>query len=461
MQKVDYLVVGSGPAGQRAAIQAAKLGKKVVLVERRSHVGGVTVHTGTIPSKTLREAILYLTGWRQREIYGHDYRVKESITVDDLAQRLQFTIRHEIDVISDQFHRNGVTVITGEASFADAHIMNVVTRDGETTQFSADRFFLATGTAPRRPGYIPFNNTNIIDSDGLLRLKSIPRSIIVYGAGVIGVEYASMFKALEIDVTLVNEHDYMLSFIDRDVMDEFSHLLRENGMRMMLGEKIENINHTDSGKVEVHFASGRSVIADVFLFTAGRTGCTATLKLENAGLQATKRHQLAVNENYQTDVPHIYAAGDLIGFPSLASTSMEQGRIAACHAFNKSCNGTPQAFPYGIYSIPEISMIGKTEQDLIKDGVAFESGIARFRETARGQIIGLGEGLLKILVDINDHHILGIHIVGEGATELIHIGQAVMILNGKLEYFVDNVFNYPTLAETYKIAALDAWNRLR
>ena len=461
MQNVDYLVIGSGPAGQRAAIQAAKLGQKVVLVERRSLVGGVTVHTGTIPSKTLREAILYLTGWRQRRIYGHDYRVKESITVNDLAERLQFTIRHEIDVISDQLHRNGIAIITGEASFEDAHVINVVTRDGETTQFSADRIFLATGTAPRRPNYIPFNNTDIIDSDGLLRLKSIPQSIIVYGAGVIGVEYASMFKALDIDVTLVNERDHMLPFIDCDVMDEFSHLLRENGMHMMLGEKIQNIDHSDSGKVIVHFASGRSVIADVLLFTAGRTGCTSTLKLDNAGLQATDRHQLVVNENYQTNVPHIYAGGDLIGFPSLASTSMEQGRIAACHAFNESCNETPQHFPYGIYSIPEISMIGKTEQDLVKDGVAFETGIARFRETARGQIIGLGEGLLKILVDIKDHRILGVHIVGEGATELIHIGQAVMILGGKLEYFVENVFNYPTLAETYKIAALDAWNRLR
>jgi len=461
MQKVDYLVIGSGPAGQRAAIQAAKLGKKVVLIERRSLVGGVTVHTGTIPSKTLREAILYLTGWRQRGFYGRDYRVKESITTDDLAQRLQFTIRHEIDVINDQLYRNGVEVITGEASFADANTINVKMRNGETKKYAADKIFLATGTRPRRPENIPFNETTILDSDGLLRIESIPRSIIIYGAGVVGVEYASMFKALDIDVTLVNERDHMLPFIDRDVMDEFSHLLRENGMRMMLGEKLENIGHTDSGKVEVHFVSGRNITADVLLFTAGRIGCTSALKLENAGLQATGRHQLRVNDNYQTDVPHIYAAGDLIGFPSLASTSMEQGRIAAYHAFNESNNKMPKHFPYGIYSIPEISMIGKTEQELVKDGVAFETGIARFHETARGQILGLCEGLLKLLVDINDHRILGVHIVGEGATELIHIGQAVMILDGKLEYFVENVFNYPTLAETYKIAALDAWNRIR
>lgn len=461
MQRVDYLVVGSGPAGQRAAIQAAKFGKRVVLVERHSLVGGVTVHTGTIPSKTLREAILYLTGWRQREIYGREYRVKDSITVDDLAQRLQFTIRHEIDVISDQLHRNGVEVVTGEASFSDQNIVDVATRDGGITQYSADYIFLATGTTPRRPDNIPFNKSNIIDSDGLLRLESIPKSVLVYGAGVIGMEYASMLKALDIEVTLVNEHDRILQFIDQDVMDEFAHLLREHGMRMMLGEKLEDVNQNNSGKVEAHFSTGRSITADVLLFTAGRIGSTSTLKLENAGLQATERHQVTVNENYQTDVPHIYAAGDLIGFPSLASTSMEQGRIAACHAFNEPCNKTPQHFPYGIYSIPEISMIGKTEQELVKAGIAFESGIARLRETARGQILGLGEGLLKILVDKNDHRILGVHIVGEGATELIHIGQAVMMLDGKLEYFVENVFNYPTLAEAYKIAALDAWNRIR
>ncbi len=461
MQQVDFLVVGSGPAGQRAAIQAAKFGKKVVLVERRSLVGGVTVHTGTIPSKSLREAILYLTGWRQRGIYGHDNRAKDSVTVDDLVERLQPSIRHEIDIINDQLHRNGVTVITGEASFADAHVMNVLTRDGEITQFTSDRFFLATGTSPRRPDYIPFNNTNIIDSDGLLRLKSIPKSIVIYGAGAIGVEYASMLKALDIDVTLINEGDRMLPFIDHEVMDEFTYHLRESGVRLMLGEKLNDIHITDSGDVELSLQSGRSVISEVMLFTAGRTGCTDLLKLSNAGLRATDRNHILVNENFQTDVPHIYAAGDLIGFPSLASTSMEQGRVAACHAFGEPCNKTPEHFPYGIYSLPEISMIGRTEQSLIADGVAYEIGIAKLQDTARGQIMGLGEGLLKILVDVKDHRILGVHIVGEGATELIHIGQAVMTFEGKLEYFVENVFNYPTLAEAYKIAALDAWNRLR
>lgn len=460
MRKCDLLVVGSGPAGQHAAIQAAKLGKSVILVERRSSVGGVTVHTGTIPSKTLREAILYLTGWRQREIYGHDYRLKQSITVDDLAQRLQFSIQHEVAVIQNQLRRNGVEIVTGEASFADPAVVEVTDRDGGVTPYQAKKIFLATGTHPRRPENIPFDDRIVIDSDGVFRMTSIPRSLIVYGAGVIGVEYASMFNALDIDITLINEHDRMLPFVDSDVMDEFSRHMRDCGMHLLLGEKLEGLEVTDDG-VTATLTSGRSAHAQGFLFTAGRIGSTSMLKLENAGLATNDRHQLEVNKHFQTAVPHIYAGGDLIGFPSLASTSMEQGRLAACHAFNEPCNKTPKHFPYGIYSVPEISMIGRTEQDLVSEGIAFEAGIARLQETARGQIMGLDEGLLKLLVATDDHRILGVHIFGEGATDLIHIGQAALILNGTLEYFVENVFNYPTLAEAYKIAALDAWNRIR
>jgi NAD(P) transhydrogenase len=461
MRKFDFLVIGSGPAGQRAAIQAAKLGKRVALVERGAQVGGVTVHTGTIPSKTLREAILYLTGWRQRGIYGRDYRVKQSITAEDLARRLQFTIQHEVRVIEDQLQRNGVVIVHGEASFADAHTLEVSGPAGATTRYRAERIFLATGTRPRRPENIPFDDTSIIDSDGILNLKRIPESIVIYGAGVIGVEYASMFNALDVEVTLVNEHDQILPFIDKDVMHEFSQHLGKSGMRLSPGEKLAGVERDDQGRVTVHYTSGNSDRADVFLFTAGRIGCTSTMQLEKAGLTATDRHQLVVNDNYQTAVPHIYAGGDLIGFPSLASTSMEQGRIAACHAFKESCNRAPAHFPYGIYSVPEISMIGRSEQELEKDGIAYHRGIARFRETARGQIMGIEEGLLKLLVAQEDHRVLGVHIVGEGATELIHIGQAVMMLDGSLDYFVENAFNYPTLAETYKIAALNIWNHIR
>ena len=461
MQKFDFLVVGSGPAGQHAAIQAAKLGKNVAVVERGAQVGGVTVHTGTIPSKTLREAILYLTGWRQRSIYGRDYRVKQSITAEDLARRLQFTIQHEVSVIEDQLHRNGIVIIHGEASFADAHTLEVTDTTGATSRYQAEKIYLATGTRPRRPEHIPFDDNAIIDSDGILNLKRIPESIVIYGAGVIGVEYASMFNALDVEVTLVNEHEQLLPFIDKDVMREFSQHLSESGMRLSLGEKLDNVERDDQGRVIVRYASGNTDRANVFVFTAGRIGCTSTMKLENAGLTATDRHQLVVNDDYQTAVPHIYAGGDLIGFPSLASTSMEQGRIAACHAFNESCNRAPAHFPYGIYSVPEISMVGRSEQDLEKEGVAYYRGVAHFRETARGQILGIEEGLLKLLVAQADRRVLGVHIVGEGATELIHIGQAVMMLDGTLDYFVENAFNYPTLAETYKIAALNIWNHIR
>ncbi len=461
MKKVDLLVVGSGPAGQRAAIQASKLGKSVIMVERRSRLGGVTVRTGTIPSKTLRETILYLTGWRQRGFYGRDYRLKSTITTDDLAQRLQLTIRHEIEVIENKLQRNNVTVITGEASFIDSHSMKVVTKEGGNKRIHADKIILATGTRPRRPDNVPFDEHTIIDSDGILKLERIPKSAIVYGAGIIGIEYASMFNALDIEIILIHEKEKMLPFIDHDVMDEFTHHLCDSGMRIQYGEILDRITHDNNGHVNILFKSGRSATAEILLFTAGRIGCTSALNLENAGLKANHRHQLKVDKNFQTQVPHIYAVGDLIGFPSLASTSMEQGRIAACRAFGEECHASDNHFPIGIFSVPEISTIGKTSQKLNDEGVAFEIGTARFRETARGQILGLREGLLKLLVDLDNQRILGVHIVGEGATELIHIGQAVMMLGGKLDYFIENTFNYPTLAETYKIAALDAWNRIR
>jgi len=291
-------------------------------------------------------------------------------------------------------------------------------------------------------------------------MKRIPRSLIVFGAGVIGTEYSTMFNALDVEVTLVDEHDVMLPFIDHEIREELIHHLRDSGMTLRLGEKISSIGKTADGMANIEFASGRRLQADALLYTAGRIGCTSKLHIENAGLEANDRHQLQVNENLQTSVGHIYAAGDLIGFPGLASTSMEQGRYAACHAFGKDCSHQASMFPFGIYSVPEISMVGQTEDALKKANVSYEVGIARIRETARGQILGLREGLLKMLIGIEDHKLLGVHIVGEGATELIHVGQAVMLLNGNVEYFVNTAFNYPTLAEAYKVAALDAWNRL-
>lgn len=461
MEQYDFAVIGGGPAGQRAAIQAAKLGKRTVLIDLRKQIGGVTVHTGTLPSKTLRETILYLTGWRQRGFYGHDYRVKQGITIDDLAQRLQYTIRQKVEVIEDQLRRNGVERRYGKARFHDSHTLLIEPQDAEPYKIRADKILLATGTRPLRPKDIPFNSRNIIDSDDLLDLENIPKSAIVFGAGVIGVEYASMFNALDIDITLVNESPELLSFVDREIAESFSYLLRDHGMRMHFGDKRTAVEEDGKGGVRVTFESGHSISADILLFTGGRSGCSEQLALDQVGLEANARGHIAVNEYYQTAVDHIYAAGDIIGFPSLASSSMEQGRIAARHACGVDTKTMPPHFPYGIYAVPEISMIGMTEEALMRDSIPYESGIARFSETARGQILGFDQGLLKLLFHAEDHRLLGAHIVGEGATELIHIGQAVMALGGGLDFLVENVFNYPTLAEAYKIAALDAWNRLR
>ncbi len=460
MQRVDFLVIGSGPAGQKGAIQAAKLGKKVVLVERRSAVGGVTVHTGTIPSKTLREAVLYLTGWRQRSFYGRGYRLKHGVTVEDLMERLDITVRHEIEVIRDQLFRNGVEVAEGEAKFLSPHRVRITGPRGDVTDFEAERILIATGTEPHRPAEIPFDGARILDSDDLLLMKGRPRSVTVVGAGVVGTEYATMFSAMDVRVALVEARPAMLEFLDEEIVLELMHHLRDQGVVLRLGETVERLEIDEQGKVITHLTSGKQLRSDVVLYTAGRTGCTQRLGIEAAGLSADTRGRLVVDETYRTKQPHIYAAGDVIGFPSLASASMEQGRLAACAAFGQPATACPAHFPFGIYAVPEISMVGRTEQELRKSGVRYEVGLARFREIARGQILGIEQGVLKILFSLDDHRVLGVHILGEGATELIHIGQAALVLGGTLEYFVENVFNYPTLAEAYKVAALDAWNRM-
>lgn len=459
MDHYDFIAIGSGPAGQRGAIQAAKLGKRVALVERHQHVGGVALHTGTIPSKTLREAILYLTGWRQRGFHGQNVRIRNGIAADDLKQRLSMTIRHEIDVVHQQLVRNGVQVIHGEASFLDPHTLHI-NNDVDSQRIQGDAILIATGTRPVRPDHIPFDDRTIVDADSILDLQTVPHSLAVVGAGVIGVEYATMFNIMNVLVTLINKHDAMLPFVDDEIMDEFIHSQRDNHMEFRFGEELASVEKRANGGVVTKLKSGKQIISDMLLYCAGRIGCTSALKLENAGLEADSRHNLKVNEHFQTSVPHIYAAGDVIGFPALASTSMEQGRQVALHVCGKGASNGLGDIPYGIYSIPEISMIGKTEQQLKREGIAYEIGQARIRETARGQILGLREGLLKILVGLDDHKILGVHIVGQGATELIHIGQMAMQMNGKLDDFVHAPFNYPTLAEAYKVAALDCWNRL-
>ncbi|MBD9445687.1 MULTISPECIES: Si-specific NAD(P)(+) transhydrogenase [unclassified Rhizobium] len=461
MFQYDLVVVGSGPAGRRGAIQAAKLGKKVLVIEQGKRVGGVSVHTGTIPSKTLRETALNLSGWRERGFYGRSYRVKEEISADDLRRRLLITLDHEVEVLEHQFARNRVQHIRGKASFLDPSTLEVVKDDGEVVKVTGASILLAVGTKPFRPDDIPFDNKTVLDSDELLDIDELPRSMVVIGAGVIGIEYATIFSALDTAVTVIDPKATMLDFIDREIVEDFTYQLRDRNMKILLGTKADKVTRLDNGKVELKLDNGRRLVTDMVLFAAGRMGATDTLNLDAAGLEADSRGRLKVNpETFQTSVPDIYAAGDVVGFPSLASTSMEQGRIAARVAIGAVAKEPPKYFPYGIYAVPEISTCGLTEEEMKERGIPYECGIARFRETSRGHIMGLDTGLLKLIFSLKTRRLLGVHIVGEGATELVHIGQAVLNLKGTVEYFVENTFNYPTLAEAYKIAGLDAWNRM-
>lgn len=459
MQSFDLIVIGSGPAGQRAAIQAAKLGRSVAIIDRQAMLGGVSVHTGTIPSKTLREAALYLSGWDQRGLYGQNYRLKTDLTIDDLKQRLHITLQHETEVIHNQLTRNGVQIIEGTAEFENDHTVVVTDSSNLREAYHGEHFLIAVGSRPFRPDNIPFEDEHIIDSDGMLNLNHMPSSMVVVGAGVIGIEYASIFSTLDVKVTVLDGRDSMLGFLDREIVDELTHSLRDRGVSVRLGENVASVERTNE-HVVLATDTGKTIKSDLVLFAAGRIGSTWALKPEIAGIETDSRRLISVNEHFQTNIKHIYAAGDVIGFPSLASTSMEQGRIAASHAFAGKDMHMPENFPFGIYAVPEISMVGATEETLRKQGIKYEVGVARLRETARGQIMGLTEGMLKLIFSLEDQRILGVHILGEGATELIHIGQAVLELGGKLDYFLTNVFNYPTLAEAYKMAALDAWNRI-
>ncbi len=460
MQPYDLIVIGSGPAGRRAAVQAAKFEKSVLVIDKGRRLGGVSVHTGTIPSKTLRETVLNLSGWRERGFYGRAYRVKAEITADDLRQRLQMTLQHEVEVLEHQFARNRVPTIRGEARFLDPHRVEVTDESGERKLFEAERFVIAVGTRPFRPDYMPFDGLRVLDSDEIIDLKFMPKSLAVIGAGVIGVEYASIFNALDVQVTLIEPRATMLDFLDQELVAAFVHDLRDRGLAVRLGCKAGRIERAEGG-CTIHLDGGRVVHADAVLFAAGRMGATDHLGLDAVGLEADHRGRLEVDpKTFRTKVGHIFAAGDVIGFPSLASTSMEQGRIATCHAFERDAQAPPIFFPYGIYAVPEMSTVGMTEEQVRAEGIGYECGIARFRETSRGHIMGVHGGMMKMLFAIESRRLLGVHIVGEGATELIHIGQAVLNLGGTLQYFVENTFNYPTLAEAYKIAALDAWNRM-
>jgi NAD(P) transhydrogenase len=455
----DVLVLGSGPGGQKAAIAAAKLDRRVGIVERRHMIGGVCINTGTIPSKTLREAVLYLTGLNQREMYGSSYRLKEDITVQDLGARTQHVIGREIDVIRSQLARNRVRLLTGSGRFVDPH---TIVLDGEPhhEQVTAEKIIIATGTRPARPDTVDFDDLAIIDSDGILKLEAVPQSMVVVGAGVIGIEYASMFAALGTKVTVVERRDRMLEFCDLEIIEALKYHLRDLQVTFRFRESVASVERHPRSAVAV-LESGKRIAADTVMYSAGRQGTTEGLDLAAAGLSADARGRIKVDDQFRTEVEHIYAVGDVIGFPALASTSMEQGRLAAHHACAEPVRGMQALQPIGIYTIPEISFVGRTEDELTDGRIPFEVGISRYRELARGQIIGDSYGMLKLLVSPDDRSILGVHVFGTGATEIVHIGQTVMGTNGTIDYLVDAVFNYPTLAESYKVAALDAMNKMR
>jgi NAD(P) transhydrogenase len=461
MLEYDVVVLGSGPGGQKAAIAAAKLGKTVAVVERGRVLGGVCVNTGTIPSKTLREAVLYLTGMSQRELYGASYRVKDKITPADLLDRTAHVIGKQADVIRNQLMRNRIDLFMGHARFVDPHTVLVDDQTrGERTTVSGNYIIVATGTRPARPAGVEFDEERVLDSDGILDLKSIPSSMVVVGAGVIGVEYASMFAALGTKVTIVEKRETMLEFCDPEIVEALRFHLRDLAVTFRFGEEVTAVDVGSVGTVTT-LASGKQIPAETVMYSAGRQGQTDDLDLANAGLEADSRGRIFVDDQFRTKVDHIYAVGDVIGFPALAATSMDQGRLAAYHAFGEPTDGMTELQPIGIYSIPEVSYVGATEVELTKDAVPYEVGVARYRELARGQIAGDSYGMLKLLVSTEDLTLLGVHIFGSNATEMIHIGQAVMGCGGTVDYLVDAVFNYPTFSEAYKVAALDVRNKRR
>ena len=455
------IVIGSGPAGQKAAIAAAKLGRRAAIIERKDMVGGVCINTGTIPSKTLREAVLYLTGLSQRELYGQSYRVKDDITIADLTARTQHVIAREIDVIRNQLARNHVHLYVGTARFSTPRTIVVTNESGNSVELGADKIVMAVGTKPAHPTTVEFDGETIVDSDQILGIAKVPSSMVVVGAGVIGIEYASMFAALGTKVTIVERRPTMLDFCDKEIIEALQYQLRELAVTFRYSETVREVQKHPAGTLTV-LESGKKIPADTVLYSAGRQGVTDELNVAAAGLSATNRGKVEVNENFQTEVEHIYAVGDVIGFPALAATAMEQGRRATYHAFDEPVgNKLGDLQPIGIYTIPELSYVGRTEEALTGANVPFEVGVSRYKELARGAILGDSYGMLKILVHAESRELLGVHVFGTNATELVHIGQTVMGCGGTVDYLVDAVFNYPTLAESYKVAALDAVNKMR
>ena len=459
MQPYDLIVIGSGPGGQRAAIQGAKAGKRVAVVERQAAVGGVCINTGTIPSKTMREAVLHLSGFYSKSFYGSNYNVKDNVTMADLNFRVQRVIENEVAVTQDQLKRNGVDVIHGFGKFMDAHHLRVENGNGYA-ELEGQFFVIATGTKPAINSKVPLNGRNIINSDQILTMPQIPRTLIVVGGGVIGVEYACMFATLGVRVIIVEKRPRLLEFADTEMVEALTYHMRDHRATLRLNEEVESVEETPEGKVAANLVSKKRINGDALLYAVGRQGNVDRLDLAAAGIESDDRGRIKVDADFRTTQSHIFAVGDVIGFPSLASVSMEQGRIASARAFGLQLQTDPASYPYGIYTIPQISFIGKTEEQLTDADVPYEVGVAYYREIARGQISGHTDGRLKLLFHRETLELLGVHIFGEDAAELLHIGQAVFKLKGKITYFINTVFNYPTLAECYKTAAFNGLNRL-
>lgn len=457
--RYDFAVIGTGPAGKRAAIEAAKSGQRVVAVDLEQYIGGQAVHRGTIPSKTLREAVLHVTGIAQRSFYGNSYRVIADVTMNDLMQRTTQVIQAEVDVVRNAFLRNDIDLIFGTARFLQPNRLEVVSTNS-SVEIHADQIIVATGSRPARPDHIPFDNPGVVDSDGILTVPSIPKSLTIVGGGVIGTEYASIFATLGVRVTLIDGRKDLLEFVDEEIIEALKHRMREDGITLRLGHNVARVDFDERNRPVAVLETGAKISGDVLMYSIGRQGATEHLHLEKAGISADERGRLAVSKNYQTAVKHIYAVGDVIGQPALASTSAEQGRLAARHALGLDCPSLDDDLPIGIYTIPEISMLGKTEEELTSSGVAYETGIARYKEIARGAIIGDDFGVLKLLFNPESRQVLGVHIFGSQASELLHIGQAVIQLGGTVDYFIETIFNYPTFAEAYRIAALNGVDKL-
>jgi NAD(P) transhydrogenase len=458
----NLVVIGSGPAGEKGAAQAAYFGNTVALIEQAPRVGGACVHTGTLPSKTLREAALYLTGFRKRELYGMTLDLDREASLHALMGRLRAVTDGQVSQIARNFERHHIQVFTGAAEFQSEHELVVHAADGSTDRtLTADVVLIATGSSPLHPPGVPFDDADVEDSDTILNLDRIPDALAVVGGGVIGCEYACIFASLGTRISIIEGRDSLMGFLDHEMSDTLRQILERDGHSVDLGDAVSSIERIPHGQLRLRLKSGRELLVDKVLYSAGRAGNTSHLGLTRAGVATDPKGRILVNDHFQTSMPHVYAAGDVIGNPALASVSMEQGRVAMCHAFNIPFKTkVADLMPFGIYTIPEISMVGATEADLTKGGIAFEVGRARHSNNARGQITGEQDGLLKLLFEISSKRLLGVHIIGAGATELIHIGQMVMHAGGTIDVFIDSVLNFPTLAELYKYAAYDGLGRL-